>query len=94
MNQLVPLVNYIKQKGLTVQIVTNGVGLEKNAETIVANEWDMICVSFDGPKEIHDKCRGVPGALDTAIRGISAIQENEKGTKKEKTSNFCFDNHL
>ena len=66
---LVPLVNYMKQKGLTVQIVTNGSGLEKNAETIVENGWDMICVSFDGPREIHDKCRGVPGALDATIKG-------------------------
>ena len=52
---LVPLVNYMKQKGLTVQIVTNGSCLEKNAETIVENGWDMICVSFDGPRDIHDK---------------------------------------
>ncbi len=79
---LVPLVNYMKEKGLTVQIVTNGVGLEKNAETIVDNGWDMICVSFDGPKEVHDKCRGVPGALETATRGIRAIQK----LKKEKHS--------
>ena len=72
---LVPLVNYMKEKGLTVQIVTNGSCLEKNAETIVDNGWDMICVSFDGPREIHDKCRGVPGALDTTIKGIMAIQK-------------------
>ena len=82
--QLVPLVNYIKQKGLTVQIVTNGVGLEKNAETIVENGWDMICVSFDGPKAIHDKCRGVPGAMDTARKGILAIQKLKKEKQKSK----------
>ena len=80
---LIPLVNYMKEKGLTVQIVTNGVGLEKNAETIVDNGWDMICVSFDGPKEVHDKCRGTPGALETATRGITAIQK----LKKEKKTN-------
>lgn len=34
---LVPLVNYIKQKGLTVQIVTNGVGLEKTLKPL----WQM-----------------------------------------------------
>ena len=83
-DQLVPLVNYMKQKGLTVQIVTNGVGLEKNAETIVDNGWDMICVSFDGPKEVHDKCRGVPGALETATKGIMAIQKLKKERKTSK----------
>ena len=87
---LVPLVNYIKEKGLTVQIVTNGVGLEKNAETIVQNGWDMICVSFDGPKEIHDKCRGVPGAFDTAVKGISAIQKIKKEQKKSHPAIFVL----
>ena len=89
-DSLVPLVNYIKQKGLTIQIVTNGVGLEKNAQTIVENGWDMICVSFDGPKEIHDKCRGVPGAFDAAVKGISAIQEMKKAKKKKKPAIFVL----
>ncbi|MGA3112023.1 MAG: radical SAM protein [Candidatus Bathyarchaeia archaeon] len=87
---LVPFVNYIKKKGLTVQIVTNGVGLERNAETIVDNGWDMICVSFDGPREIHDKCRGVPGAMDTAIKGLSAIQKLKKEKKKRKPAIFTL----
>ena len=87
---LVPLVNYMKQKGLTVQVVTNGVGLEKNAETIVDNGWDMICVSFDGPREVHDKCRGVPGALDTARKGILAIQKLKIQKKKTKPGIFII----
>lgn len=86
----VPLVNYIKQKGLTVQIVTNGVGLEKNAETIVENGWDMLCVSLDGPKEIHDKCRGVQGAFDTATRGIQKIQRLKEEKKATKPSFFII----
>jgi radical SAM protein with 4Fe4S-binding SPASM domain len=88
--RFVPLVNYIKQKGLTVQIVTNGVGLEKNAETIVENEWDMLCVSLDGPKEIHDECRGVQGAFDTATKGILKIQELKEKKKKTKPSFFII----
>ena len=87
---LVPLVNYIKQKRLTVQIVTNGVGLEKNAETIVENGWDMLCVSLDGPKEVHDRCRGVQGAYDTAIKGITKIQELKKEKKKAKPAFFMI----
>ena len=87
---LVPLVSYIKQKGLTVQIVTNGVGLEKNASTIVENGWDMLCVSLDGPKEIHDKCRGVQGAFDTAIKGILKIQKLKEEKKKTKPAFFII----
>ncbi|HTY75202.1 MAG TPA: radical SAM protein [Candidatus Nanoarchaeia archaeon] len=87
---LVPLVNYIKEKGLTTQIVTNGVGLEANAQTIVENGWDMICVSFDGPREIHDKCRGVQGALDTAVKGIMKIQKIKKELGKKKPAFYIL----
>jgi sulfatase maturation enzyme AslB (radical SAM superfamily) len=87
---LVPLVNYMKEKSLTVQIVTNGMGLENNAQTIVDNEWDMICVSLDGPREIHDRCRGVQGAYDTAVKGISTIQKVKMQQKKKKPLIFVL----
>jgi sulfatase maturation enzyme AslB (radical SAM superfamily) len=44
----------------------------------------MICVSFDGPKEIHDKCRGTPGAFENATKGIMAIQKIKKEKKTKK----------
>ena len=72
---LTPLVNYMKQKKLCVQIVTNGVLLGKFAEEIVENGWDVLCVSIDGTREIHDKCRGVKGAYDTLLKGVEKIQK-------------------
>jgi radical SAM protein with 4Fe4S-binding SPASM domain len=81
---LVPLVNYMKEKKLNVQIVTNGVGLEKWAEEMVENEWDALCVSLDGPREVHDECRGLRGAYDTLKRGVQKIQalRLEQGRRK------------
>jgi len=87
---LVPLVNYMKKKGLSVQIVTNGVGLEKNAEEIVRNGWDMLCVSLDGPREIHDKCRGLKGAYDTTQRGFRKIQALKKQYRKRKPTVYTL----
>lgn len=80
---LVPLVRYMKQNGLSVQVVTNGVGLEKYADDIVADEWDMLCVSIDGPRDVHDKCRGLVGAYDTMQRGVRKIQSIKKEQKKK-----------
>ena len=74
--------NYVKKKNLTLQIVTNGVKLEEKAEEIVDNEWDMVCVSLDGPEEIHDECRRVKGAFKTMEKGIKKIQK----IKKEKNA--------
>lgn len=87
---LVPLVNYMKKKGLSVQIVTNGVGLEKNAEEIVRNGWDMLCVSLDGPKEIHDKCRGTQGAFETMRDGMLKVQELKKKYRKRKPTFYTL----
>ncbi len=75
---LVPLVGYMKSRGLSVQVVTNGVGLERNAEEIVRAGWDMVCVSLDGPRDIHDRCRGLRGAFDTMERGVRRVQEVKK----------------
>jgi len=87
---LVPLVNYMKEKGLSVQVVTNGVGLEKNAEEIVRNGWDMLCVSLDGPQEIHDRCRGLKGAYETTQRGFKKIQELKKALHKSKPTIYTL----
>ena len=85
-NGLIELGNFIKKKGLTLQVVTNGVKLEERAKDIVDNGWDMICVSLDGPEEIHDKCRGVKGAYKTMAKGLERINQlkKEKGAKHPK----------
>jgi radical SAM protein with 4Fe4S-binding SPASM domain len=81
---LVELCNYMKKKGSVVSLVTNGVLLEKYAEDIVKNQWDMIMVSFDGPKEVHDKCRNFEGAYDTALKGLQKISRIKKRMKSVK----------
>jgi radical SAM protein with 4Fe4S-binding SPASM domain len=74
----IQLMNYIKSKGLVLAVVTNGVLLEKYAEIIVKNKWDLILVSFDGPKEVHDKCRNFKGAYETAVNGLLKINKMKK----------------
>lgn len=81
---IVELMNYIKSKGCVATIVTNGVLLEKYSEEIVKNKWDMVLVSFDGPKEIHDKCRNFKGAYDTAVKGLLKVKELKKKYKSKK----------
>ncbi|MBS3816907.1 MAG: radical SAM protein [Candidatus Thermoplasmatota archaeon] len=82
--------NYVKEKGLSLQVVTNGVKLEEKAEEIVENEWDMICVSVDGPEEVHDECRGVEGAFKTMKEGVEKIQRLKEEKGKEKPMIFTL----
>ena len=72
---IVELMNYIKKKGMVATIVTNGVFLEKYADEIVKNKWDMVLVSFDGPEEIHDECRNFKGAYETSVKGLLKLHE-------------------
>ncbi|MFW6141208.1 MAG: radical SAM/SPASM domain-containing protein [Candidatus Saliniplasma sp.] len=85
---LMELGNYIKKKDLSIQVVTNGVKLEEKAKEMVENEWDMICVSLDGPEEVHDKCRGVKGAFQTMKKGVEKVQKIKK--EKGKTKPLIF----
>jgi len=78
------LMNYIKKKGCILAVVTNGVKLKECAKEIVKNNWDMILVSFDGPEEIHDACRGVKGAYATAVNGLMELNKEKKAQKKKK----------
>ena len=77
---LMELCRHIKSKNLTIQVVTNGVKLKERAQEIVEQGWDIICVSLDGPEEIHDRCRGVKGAYKTMKNGVKRINDLKKAS--------------
>ena len=60
-----------RHNGLTV--LSTGLLLEKHAEAIVANVDDVI-VSLDGPADVHDRIRRVPGACEKLSRGVMTIR--------------------
>src|SRR5207249_1052096 len=68
-----------RAEGVRVTLLTAGLTLEKRADIVAASIDDLI-VSIDGPPDIHDKIRGVPGAYRRLQRGIEALiseYENE-----------------
>jgi radical SAM protein with 4Fe4S-binding SPASM domain len=81
---LVELLNYAKEKGSSVDVVTNGIKLKQYAEEIVKNQWDMIVVSFDGPEEIHDQCRKTKGAYRTTVDGLLEVQKWKERLGRKK----------
>jgi radical SAM protein with 4Fe4S-binding SPASM domain len=83
---LMDLTQYMKKKGLTLSLVTNGVKLEDNAEQIVTDGWDALMLSLDGPEETHDEIRGVPGTFQKLKRGVHKIN----AYKKQQNTPFPF----
>jgi MoaA/NifB/PqqE/SkfB family radical SAM enzyme len=66
-----PLVEY----GMGVTLVTTGLLLERHAAQ-VARFVDDVVVSLDGPEEVHDQIRGVPGAYRKLGAGLAAVRRS------------------
>ena len=60
--------------GCLVSMNTNGTLLNESRVSEVSDVFDLIVVSLDGPKEVHDKIRGVAGAYDKVIEGIRLLK--------------------
>jgi MoaA/NifB/PqqE/SkfB family radical SAM enzyme len=68
----------LRSRGIRITILSTGLLLERHASAIVENVGDVI-VSLDGPPEIHDRVRRVPGAFQMLRTGIGAIRTRSTG---------------
>ena len=64
--------------GAKLTLLTTGLLLGENA-ALVNDLFDEVIVSLDGPREIHDAIRRVPGAFDRVAAGVQAIQTPSHG---------------
>ena len=69
------VVRMAKRMKMRCNMITNGVLLKENAETIIDAGIDEIIFSLDGPRDVHDEIRGAPGTYDRAMAGFRRIQE-------------------
>lgn len=76
--EIVDLISYIKKNGLFLTITTNGTFLNEYAEVIMRAKVNRIHISIDGPKETHDKIRGVKGTFDRIMEGLAKIRKLKK----------------
>lgn len=80
---LLEFIEYTGATGLSCGITTNGSRLHKLAERLVEAGTKKICVSIDGPPEVHDSIRGVPGTFNRAYNGLKKISEIKKETERK-----------
>ncbi len=72
-HDLFEFAQYVKSKNLTFSLQTNGVLLPQKYKQIVDCGVDVLRVSLDGPRDIHDYIRGVPGTYDRVISGLHSL---------------------
>ena len=71
-SDLFALSRRLRAAGVRVTILSTGLLLARFAHEIVA-EIDDVIVSLDGPEEIHDRIRRVPGSFRAIADGVAAI---------------------
>ena len=67
------LCDRLRETGVRVTLVTTGLLAEAQAADI-ARAVDTVVVSLDGPSEVHDVVRRVPGGFERIVRGIAALR--------------------
>jgi MoaA/NifB/PqqE/SkfB family radical SAM enzyme len=60
--------------GCLVSMNTNATLLDESRASEVADVFDLVVVSLDGPKEVHDRIRGVAGTYDKAVKAIDLLK--------------------
>jgi Fe-coproporphyrin III synthase len=71
--QMIFLTQMLRTEGIRVTMLTAGLLLKSQAESIAANVDDVI-VSLDGPPAVHDQIRRVPHAFEQIKAGVAALR--------------------
>jgi MoaA/NifB/PqqE/SkfB family radical SAM enzyme len=71
-SNLFALTELLRGRGIRVTILSTGLLFERFAREIAAHVDDVI-VSLDGPPEIHDRIRRVPGGFERISKGVRTI---------------------
>jgi MoaA/NifB/PqqE/SkfB family radical SAM enzyme len=74
-NDLAALCNFFREQNIHLTLLTTGLLMHKRAEE-VANLFDDVIVSLDGPQNIHDAIRRVSGAFNLIYKGIAAVRHH------------------
>lgn len=73
-SDLTSLCRLCRHQGVRLTLLTSGLLLERYAATVA--EWiDDVIVSIDGPPEVHDRIRAVPGAYRQLQHGVFALRD-------------------
>ncbi len=66
------LSDLLRERGIRVTVLSTGLLLARYAHDIATRTDDLI-VSLDGPPDVHDRVRRVPGAAALLQQGIEAV---------------------
>ena len=90
--ELPEICSLLRAEGIRLTLLSTGLLLKKCAEDVAENFNDVI-VSLDGPQEIHDDIRRVSGAFDLLREGIVALRNIRRDIEITARSTVQKANH-
>ena len=73
-NDVLQVAKYASERGIPLEIATNGLFLQEKAEDIVESHIDYISVSIDGPEDINNSIRrGVGNRYQIIVSGVEKL---------------------
>lgn len=73
---LITLAKKAASHNCLVSMNTNGTLLKREDTSKIADAFDIIVVSIDGPREYHDKIRGVAGTFQKATETVKMLKRH------------------
>ncbi|WP_237274902.1 radical SAM protein [Tenacibaculum ovolyticum] len=64
---------YAQQKSIKTSVTTNALTLKHKAKILTHSFSTQICISLDGPQDIHNEIRGHKKSFQKAIEGIKEV---------------------
>jgi Fe-coproporphyrin III synthase len=83
---LIESLEYARDKKLYTEITTNGLNLVKHAADLCKAGLKEICISLDGPEEVHNFIRGHKSSFGRAVEGIEQLLSHKS---RPGISVFC-----
>lgn len=71
---IITLAKRVSSHGCLVSMNTNATLLDGAKVSEVAKVFDLVIVSLDGPREVHDKIRGVVGTYNKVMKAIKLLK--------------------
>ncbi len=73
-HELDQICQFFRDLGVRITLLTTGRLLFQKAKTVAACIDDVI-ISIDGPADVHDRIRRVPGLFSSIQKGITAVRD-------------------
>lgn len=72
--ELFEIFRILDGRGMRIELLTNGILLHRHAEGVL--RWcASVRTSLDGPRDVHNRTRGVAGIYDALARGVGRVLE-------------------